>query len=74
MLTPADIRAARLAAGLTQAQAAALCYRTTSCWQSAELGRRNLDRAAWEVFQRKARAIIRKKAKAVQPQQEQSKC
>jgi DNA-binding transcriptional regulator YiaG len=48
--TPAAIRAARLAAGLTQTQAGALCHRSLRAWQDAEAGTRNLDAAAWELF------------------------
>jgi hypothetical protein len=48
--TPAGIRAARLAAGLTQTQAGALCHRSLRAWQDAEAGTRNLDAAAWELF------------------------
>ena len=47
---PANIRAAREAAGLTQTQAGALCHRSLRAWQDAEAGTRNLDRAAWELF------------------------
>ena len=48
--TPAAIRAARKAAGLTQTQAGALCHRSLRAWQDAEAGTRNLDAAAWELF------------------------
>lgn len=47
---PSDIRAARLAAGLTQTEAGALCHRSLRAWQDAEAGSRNLDQAAWELF------------------------
>ena len=47
---PAAIRAARLAAGLTQTQAGALCHRSLRAWQDAEAGLRALDPAAWELF------------------------
>lgn len=49
--TPEQIRAAREAAGLTQAQAADLVhagsYRT---WQDWEKGRRPMPMMAWELF------------------------
>ena len=48
--TPTEIRAAREAAGLTQTEAGALCHRGLRAWQAAELGERNLDAAAWELF------------------------
>lgn len=52
--TPAQIRAARNAAGLTQTQAGALCHRSLRAWMQAESetegSRRNLDPAAWELF------------------------
>lgn len=48
--SPAAIRAARNAAGLTQTEAGALCHRSLRCWQDAEHGLRNLDKAAWELF------------------------
>lgn len=48
--TPADIRAAREAAGISQTAAGALCHRSLRAWQAAESGERNLDRAAWELF------------------------
>lgn len=49
--TPEQIRAARKAAGLTQAEAASLVhaasYRT---WQDWEAGRRPMPLMAWELF------------------------
>ena len=65
--TPADIRAARLAAGHTQAQAAALVYRTDSArWREWERGAptgRVIDMAVWELYLIKAglRNQIKKK-------------
>lgn len=50
MPTAEQVRAARKAAGLTQAAAADLCCRTERSWQDAELGKRQLDGAAWEMF------------------------
>jgi DNA-binding transcriptional regulator YiaG len=49
-VSPDAIRAARLAAGLTQTEAGALCHRTLRAWQDAESGARSLDAAAWELF------------------------
>ena len=48
--SPADIRAAREAAGLSQTAAGELCHRSLRAWQDAESGARNLDAAAWELF------------------------
>jgi putative transcriptional regulator len=48
--TPADIRAARKAAGLSQTAAGALCHRSLRAWQAVEAGDRTLDLAAWELF------------------------
>lgn len=48
--TPAAIRAARTAAGLSQTTAGQLCHRSLRAWQDAEAGVRNLDAAAWELF------------------------
>lgn len=49
--TPEDIRSARLAAGLTQAQAAALVHlRAPVRWTEYETGARNIDRARWDLF------------------------
>jgi len=44
-----EIRAARKAAGLTQAAFGALCHRSERAVQDAEAGVRNLDAAAWEL-------------------------
>ena len=49
-ITPADLRAMRLAAGLTQAEAGALCHRSWRAWQDAERGVSELDRAALDLF------------------------
>lgn len=45
-----QLRAAREAAGLSQAQAAALLYRSARNWQQWELGERQMDPALWELF------------------------
>lgn len=52
---PADIKAAREAAGLTQSAAAALLYKTERAWQWWEAGDRRMDPALWELFLLKAR-------------------
>lgn len=46
----ANIRAAREAAGLTQAQAAALILSTERTWQSWEQGERHMPLGKWELF------------------------
>lgn len=53
--TPAEVLAARKAAGLTQAQAAALIYRTGRNWRQWEGGERDMDPALWELFQIKTK-------------------
>lgn len=56
---PAEVRAAREAAGLTQAQAAALVYASLRNWQQWEQGEgassaRRMHPAIWELFRMKA--------------------
>ena len=58
--TPAEIRAAREAAGLSQDAAAALLYKARSSWAQWEAregspNHRAMDPAFWELFQLKAR-------------------
>ena len=48
--TAQALRDAREAAGLSQAQAAALLYRSLRNWQQWELGERRIDPALWELF------------------------
>lgn len=48
--TPAEIRAAREAAGLTQTDAAELIYSTLSAWQRWEQAERAMHPALWELF------------------------
>lgn len=50
---PEQVRAAREAAGLTQAQAAALIYCTLRGWQEWEHGKRRMHPAFWELFRQK---------------------
>lgn len=52
---PADIRAARIASGLTQEQAGAMIGASRRTWQNWELGTRNMPTAKWELFQIKAK-------------------
>lgn len=49
--TPATIRAARKAAGMTQAEAGALVYHARRSWQDWERGERAMDQAVFELFQ-----------------------
>lgn len=58
--TPAEIRAAREAAGLSQDAAAALLYKARGTWAQWEAregspNHRAMDPAFWELFQLKAR-------------------
>ena len=48
--TPAEIRAAREAAGMTQTAAGAAALATLRTWQDWESGRRAIHPAAWAVF------------------------
>lgn len=50
---PQQIREARLSAGLTQAEAAALIGATLRAWEDWEQGRRNMPAAKWELIQLK---------------------
>lgn len=52
---PAEVRAAREAAGLTQAAAAALLHTSTRAYQQWEAGERRMHPAFWELFQRKSK-------------------
>jgi len=51
--TPAAIRAAREAAGLTQAQAAFRVHVDARSWRKWENGERAMHNAFWELFQLK---------------------
>lgn len=48
--TPSQIRAARLAVGLTQVEAGALVYHARRSWQDWERGERAMDPAVFELF------------------------
>lgn len=50
IVSPADIAAAREAAGLTQEQAAVLVHVKRRTWQDWELGIATIPGAAWELF------------------------
>ena len=56
--TPADIKAARLAAKLTQTEAAALVYRRLNSWQDWEAGNRHIDPGLWDLFNRRVAELI----------------
>ena len=54
--SPGDVRAARAAAGITQAEAAALVHATRRAWEQWELeiddpNHRRMHPACWELFQ-----------------------
>ena len=48
--TPADVKSARAAVGLTQTQAATLIYKKLLAWQRYESGDRSMDPALYELF------------------------
>jgi len=49
-----QVKDARLAAGLTQTEAARVIHATRMGWQKAERGERRMSPAAWDLFCRKA--------------------
>ena len=55
---PAEVRAARAAAGLTQTAAASLVHTTCRVWQQWEAGDRRMHLAFWELFRLKSRACL----------------
>lgn len=55
MITKEQIKAARKASGLSQAQAGAVVYSTGSAWQKWELGERKMPRAKYELFLEKTK-------------------
>lgn len=55
--TPAEIRAAREAAGLSQTSAAALIHCTLRGWQGWEDGSRKMHPAFWDLFNRKVKNV-----------------
>lgn len=48
--TREEVRAARAASGLTQAQAARLVWCSTRAWEQWEGGQRPMPGACWELF------------------------
>lgn len=48
--TPAEIRAARIDAGLTQAAAAVLIHCSPKSWEKWESGERRMHPAFWDLF------------------------
>jgi len=52
--SPAEVRAAREAAGLTQTEAAAAIYSTLRTWQDWEAGKARMHPGLWELFGLKA--------------------
>lgn len=54
---PAEIRAAREAAGLTQTEAGASVHTTCRVWQQWEAGDRRMHPAFWELFRLKAARV-----------------
>ena len=58
--TPAQIRAARQEAGLTQTQAAAMVHTTCRVWQQWEAGDRKMHPAFWELWCIKVGANMRR--------------
>jgi len=59
MPTPAEIRAARETAGLTQTASAELVHSKLRSWQQWEAGDRQMHPAFWELFRIKAALIER---------------
>lgn len=57
---PAEIRAAREAAGLTQTEAGAVIYCTLRAWQDWESGERRMHPAMWELWKIKMGRSSRK--------------
>ncbi len=55
-----EIAAARTAAGLSQVQAAAVCYVTRNAWQRWEYGKTPIPMGYWELFLMKTKAARRK--------------
>jgi DNA-binding transcriptional regulator YiaG len=48
--TPAQIKAARIEAGLTQPECARMVWVTINCWQKWESGERPANMACWQLF------------------------
>jgi putative transcriptional regulator len=58
---PADVRAAREAAGLTQTQAAHLIHSTLRAWQEWEAANRRMHAGLWELFLLKTHRLRQKR-------------
>ena len=56
--SPEIVKAKRLAAKLTQTEAAALVYSTLSAWQRWEQGERKMHPGLWELFLYKLRLPV----------------
>lgn len=56
--SPVEIRQARIAAGLTQTQAAATVHTICRTWQQWEAGDRHMHPAFWELFRIKSSFIV----------------
>ena len=56
--SPGEVRAARDAVGLTQAQAAALVHASARNWQQWEAGDRRMHPGLWELFRIKSATLI----------------
>ena len=54
--SPAEIKAARAAAGLTQRECAALLHTSLRSWAQWEYGERRMHPAFWELFKKKTQA------------------
>ena len=66
MPSPAEIKEARVAAGLTHAQAGALVGAPSRrTWQDWETGRRNMPAAKWELFKIKTKGDDKMKTYSV---------
>ncbi len=52
---PAEIRAARLEAGLTQAAAARMCFASIRAWIKWERGEHPMPRVSWTLYRLMAR-------------------
>ena len=55
---PAEVKAAREAAGLSQTAAAALVYSGLRTWQQWEAGVRRMHPGLWELFRLKIATLI----------------
>lgn len=56
---PVEIRRARVAAGLSQTEAAAILYRSYRCWWDWERGEKPMRPELWELWRVKVGRMIR---------------